>query len=80
VWLYHRFALNLRDVEELLVEQGIQVTYEAVRTWVAKFGARYAAELRRRIARPGQTWQMDEVYTRIGGRQMYLWPAVDERG
>jgi putative transposase len=80
VWLYHRFALSLRDVEELLYERGIVVTYETVRAWVAKFGARYAADLRKRAAKPGRTWHLDEVFTRAGGRQVYLWRAVDEHG
>lgn len=80
VWLYHRFALSLRDVEELLYERGIRVTYETVRAWVAKFGPRYAAELRKRAARPGRTWHLDEVHTRIGRRPVYLWRAVDEHG
>jgi hypothetical protein len=61
VWLYHRFALSLRDVEELLYERGVDVTYETVRAWVAKFGARYAAELQRRAARPGRAWHLDEI-------------------
>ena len=80
VWLYHRFALSLRDVEELLFERGIPVSYETVRAWVAKFGARYGAELRKRAPRPGRTWHLDEVYTRVGGEQVYLWRAVDEHG
>jgi len=80
VWLYRRFALSLRNVEELLFERGVAVTYEAIRTWVLKFGAWYAAELRKREARPGRTWHLDEVVTRIGGRQGYLWRAVDEHG
>jgi putative transposase len=80
VWLYHRFALSLRDVEELLYERGIMVTYETIRSWVAKFGPRYAAELRKREARPGRTWHLDEVFTRIGARHVYLWRAVDEHG
>lgn len=80
VWLYHRFALSLRDVEELLYERGIAVTYETVRAWVAKFGARFAAELRKREARPGRRWHLDEVFTRVGGKQVYLWRAVDEHG
>lgn len=80
VWLYHRFALSLRDVEELLYERGITVSYETIRAGVVKFGARYAAELRKREARPGRTWHLDEVYTRVGGRQVYLWRAVDEHG
>ena len=80
VWLYHRVALSLRDVEELLFERGIEVTYETVRAWVAKFGPPHAAELRKREARPGRRWHLDEVYTRAGGRQVYLWRAVDEHG
>jgi putative transposase len=80
VWLDHRFALRLRDVEELLYERGISVTYETVRAWVTTFGTRYAAELRRREARPGRRWHLDEVFTRIGGEQVYLWRAVDEYG
>ncbi len=80
VWLYHRFALSLRDVEELLFERGIAVTYETVRMWVVKFGPSYAAELRKREARPGRRWHLDEVYTRVGGRRVYLWRAVDEHG
>jgi len=80
VWLYHRFALSLRDVEELLDERGIQVTYESVRTWVVKFGARYAAALRKQEAKPGRTWHLDEVFSRIAGKPVYLWRAVDEHG
>ncbi len=80
VWLYHRFALSLRDIEELLYERGIQVTYETIRAWVAKFGAQYAAALRKRAAPPGRTWHLDEVFTRAGGKPVYLWRAVDEHG
>ena len=61
VRLYLRFALSFRDVEELLAERGVQVSYETVRRWVAKFGAQYADELRRREARPGRTWHLDEM-------------------
>ena len=77
---YLRFALSLRDVEELLAERGIQVSYETVRRWVAKFGPCYAAELRRREARRGRTWHLDEMATRVGGRRQWLWRAVDEHG
>ena len=80
VWLYHRFALSLRDVEELLYGRSIQVTYETVRAWVTKFGARYADELRRRESRRGRTWHMDEMATRVGGQLQWLWRAVDEHG
>ncbi len=68
VQLYRRFALSYRDVEELLAERGVQVSYETVRWWVAKFGTRDADELRRREARRGRTWHLDEMATRIGGR------------
>jgi putative transposase len=80
VWLYHRFALSLRDIEELLFERGIRVTHETIRAWVAKFGPSDAAELRKREAQPGRTWHLDEVFTRVGGDQVYLWRAVDEHG
>ena len=77
---YLRFALSFRDVEELLAERGIQVSYETVRRWVVKFGAQYAVELRRRQAHCGQTWHMDEMAVRIGRRVHWLWRAVDEHG
>lgn len=80
VWLYARFALSYRDVEELLAERGIQVSYESVRRWVGRFGEPFAAELRRRERRPGRTWHWDEVFVRIGGEQKFLWRAVDEHG
>jgi len=75
-----RFALSFRDVEESLAERGVTVSYETVRRWVAKFGAHYADELRRRAARPGRTWHLDEVAVRLGGRLQWLWRAVDEHG
>jgi len=80
VRLYLRFALSFRDVEELLAERGVQVSYETVRRWVAKFGAQYADELRRREVRTGRTWHLDEMATRVGGRLHWLWRAVDEHG
>ena len=80
VWLYLRFPLSYRDVEELLAERGIEVSYESVRRWVAKFGPHYAAELRKREARPGRTWHLDEMAVRIEGKQHWLWRAVDEHG
>lgn len=80
VRLHLRFALSYRGVEELLTERGIQVSYETIRRWVAKFGARYAAELRRREARRGRTWHLDEMAVRTGGRLHWLWRAVDEHG
>ena len=80
VWLYARFALSYRDVEELLAERGIQLSYETVRRWVDRFGEHFAAELRRWERRVGKTWHLDEVFVRIGGEQKYLWRAVDEHG
>ena len=80
VRLYLRFALSFRDVEELLAERGGRVSYETVRRWVAKFGAYYADELRRRAPRAGRTWHLDEMATRLGGRVHWLWRAVDEHG
>jgi len=80
VRLYLRFALSLRDVEELLAERGVQVSYETVRRWVAKFGAQYADELRTREVRPGRTWHLDEMAVRVGGERQWLWRAVDDHG
>ena len=80
VWLYHRFALTFRNVEELLFERRIVVTYETIRGWVGKFGAHFAAGLRRCEKRPGRTWHLDEVFVKIRGQQVYLWRAVDEHG
>ena len=80
VWLYLRFPLSYRDVEELLAERGIEVSYESIRRWVAAHGPRIAAELRRREAKPGRVWHLDEMAVRIGGKQHWLWRAVDENG
>ena len=80
VWLYFRFSLSFRDVEELLAERGIIVTYETVRQWCLKFGQTYANELRRRRPRCGDIWHMDEVYLKINGKTHYLWRAVDQDG
>ena len=80
VWLYHRFALSLRDVEELMVARGVVVTYETIRSWCAKFGPDYAAQLRRRRPRPGDKWHLDEVFVKINGATHYLWRAVDQHG
>ncbi len=80
VWLYFRFSLSFRDVEELLAERGIIVTYETIRQWVRKFGQTYANHLRRRRAQPGDTWHLDEVFLKINGKQHYLWRAVDQHG
>ena len=80
VWLYFRFTLSLRDVEELLAQRGIEVSYETIRCWTLKFGGIFARNLRR--SRPGPTarWHLDEMVVKIGGRRMFLWRAVDDEG
>ena len=80
VWLYFRFSLSFRDVEELLAQRGIVVTYETVRQWCLKFGQTYANELRRRRPRCGDTWHLDEMVLTIRGKKQYLWRAVDQDG
>jgi transposase-like protein len=80
VWLYFRFTLSIRDVEELLAERGIEVSREAVRYWVNKFGPLMAAQLRRRRGPPTGRWNLDEMVVKIAGRRMYLWRAVDDEG
>src|SRR5215216_5848261 len=80
VWLYFRFALSYRDVEELLAERGVVVSYETIRQWCQKFGQAYANALRRRRPRPGDKWHLDEVFITINGQTHYLWRAVDQDG
>ena len=80
VWLYHRFTLSFRDVEDLLAERGITVSYEAIRFWCLKFGLKYARSIRRKQGRLGDTWYVDEVFVKIQGEQRYLWRAVDQDG
>ncbi|WP_043782594.1 IS6 family transposase [Rhodococcus sp. JVH1] len=80
VWLYFRFPLSFREVEEMMLERGVVVSYETIRRWCAKFGQAYANQLRRRRSRPGDTWHLDEVFIRINGTQHYLWRAVDQHG
>jgi putative transposase len=80
VWLYHRFSLSYRDVEDLLAERGILVSYETIRQWCLKFGQQYANQLRRRRAKPGDKWHLDEVCLKINGKTSYLWRAVDQDG
>ena len=75
VWLYYRFGLSFRDVEDLLAERGITVTYEAIRHWCRTFGLDYARRLRHRRGRQGDTWHLDELFVKIRGRQQYLWRA-----
>jgi len=80
VWLYHRFCLSFREVEELLAERGIIVTYETIRQWCQKFGPDYAHKLKKRQGRLGDTWHLDEVFVSIQGQRQYLWRAVDQDG
>jgi putative transposase len=79
-WLYHVLSLSLRNVELLLAERGIVVSYETVRRWREKFGQTFAGRLRRRRPRPADKWHLDEVFIRIQGVQHYLWRAVDQDG
>ena len=80
VWLYHRFCLSFRDVEDLLAQRGVTVSYETIRHWCQTFGLDYARTLRRRRGRLGDTWYLDEVFVTIHGRRQYLWRAVDQDG
>jgi putative transposase len=80
VWLYHRFCLSFRDVEDLLAERGVTVSYETIRHWCRKFGTGYARRLKRREGRLGDTWHLDELFVTIQGRRQYLWRAVDQDG
>jgi putative transposase len=81
VWLYLRFPLSLRMVEDLLAARGIIVSHQTVRLWVEKFGRHFAAEIRRRSAgRLGDKWHLDEVVISIGGKKHWLWWAVDQDG
>ena len=80
VWLYRRFTLSFRDVEEILAKRGILVTYETIRQWCRKFGPEYARGLRRHQGRLGDIWHLDEVFVKIGGERHYLWRAVDQDG
>jgi transposase-like protein len=80
VWLYLRFTLSYRDVEDLLAERGLDVSYETVRRWVCKFGPLFARELRRRRPRPSARWHLDEMAAMIGGKRFWIWRAVDSEG
>ncbi|QPB23850.1 IS6 family transposase (plasmid) [Rhizobium sp. 007] len=80
VWLYFRFPLSLRLVEEMLLERGIVVSYETIRRWGRKFGATYAKRLRRKMPSRKDVWHLDEVVISIGGRKHWLWRAVDQDG
>src|SRR6202140_1790078 len=80
LWLYCRFCLSDRDVEEIMAEREVVVTYETIRDWSQKFGGSYAKRLRTRAPRPGDRWHLDEVYLSINGKLQYLWRAVDQDG
>lgn len=80
VWLYFRFTLSFRDVEELLAQRGIEVTYETIRRWTIKFGPQIARNLKHRRIAPSPRWHLDEMVCWVGGKQMYLWRAVDDEG
>ncbi|SDB74374.1 putative transposase [Belnapia rosea] len=80
VWLYHLFSLSFRDVELLLAERGVVVSYESICRWCLRFGTDFSARLRKRRPKPGDTWHMDEVYLKINGELFYLWRAVDQHG
>jgi putative transposase len=80
IWVYLRFTLSYRDVEELLAERGLDLSYETIRRWVLKFGPVLARRLRQRRPRPGDRWHLDEMVVRIAGKRMYLWRAVDHEG
>ena len=80
VWLYYRFNLSIRDVEDLLAERNITVSYESIRLWINKFGPEFTRRLRRKHLGFGDTYFLDEVFVKIGGKQHYLWRAVDQDG
>src|SRR5689334_25162454 len=80
VWLYYRFPLSLRMVEEMLAFRGIEVSHETIRQWGLKFGQEFANIIRRQLPRPGDKWHLDEVVLKIAGKTHYLWRAVDQHG
>lgn len=80
IWLYFRFTLSFRDVEEMLAQRGVEVSYETIRCWTIKFGPQIARNLKRKRPAPSPRWHLDEVVCNIGGKRMYLWRAVDDEG
>ena len=80
VWLYHRFTLSLRDVEDLLAERGVTVSYETIRQWCSTFGPQFARRIKARLGSRGDRWFLDEVVVPIHGKRRYLWRAVDQDG
>ena len=80
VWLYFRFTLSLRDIEEMMAHRGVDVSYETIRVWTVKFGPKIAANLRRRKQPPSPRWHLDELVSTIGGERVWIWRAVDDEG
>ena len=80
VRMYFRFSLSFRDAEELMIDRGIDVSHETIRRWVEKFGSQYAKRIKSRSENPSPVWHLDEVYTKINGKMVYLWRAVDNEG
>ena len=80
MWLYFRFTTSLRDVEEMLAERGVDVSYETIRGWANKFGPAIAANIRRARPRADCVWHLDEMVVRIRGKRMFMWRAVDREG
>jgi transposase-like protein len=80
VWLYFRFTLSFRDVEDLLAERGLDISYESIRYWVLKFGKQYARRIDQRRPRPNCQWHLDEMFIKINSKWTYLWRAVDDEG
>jgi putative transposase len=80
VWLFFRFTLSFRDVEEMLAQRGIEVSYVTIRCWTMKFGQSFAQNLRRSRAKPTGCWHLDEMVVKISGKRMWLWRAIDDEG
>ena len=80
VWLYFRFNLSLREIEELMVERGVDVSYETIRRWIEQFGPVFSKRIKARSPNPSTLWHLDEAYTKINGKMVYLWRAVDDEG
>lgn len=80
VWMHFRFNLSFRDVEELMIERGVNVSYETIRRLINKFGSKYAKRIKSRSENPSPVWHLDEVYTKINGKMVYLWRAGDHEG
>lgn len=80
VWMYVRFNLSLRDVEDLLAERGVEVSYETIRRWVGRFGPQMAQRMRQTRSAPHPQWHLDEMHVSISGRWMYLWRSIDQEG